>query len=114
MTTKEKTSLKVHKSLKQKYIYIQLTNRSGQNLAFSSVWSFLVNSNLSIGSTSDTFARTRLFFWPHDLLVNTPVRIKIYREFYHSIIYITNERRHVRSLFNSIWFSAMVHEKIVS
>jgi hypothetical protein len=40
ITTKEKTSLKVHKSLKQKYIYIQLTNRSGQNLAFSSVWSF--------------------------------------------------------------------------
>ena len=37
ITTKEKTSLKVHKSLKQKYIYIQLTNRSGQNLAFSSV-----------------------------------------------------------------------------
>jgi hypothetical protein len=27
---------------------------------------------------------------------NTHVRIKIYREFYYDIIYIVNERRHVR------------------
>jgi len=31
-----------------------------------------------------------------DLFVNTHVRIKIYREFYHCIIYIANEGRHVR------------------
>jgi hypothetical protein len=31
-----------------------------------------------------------------NLYVNTHVRIKIYREFYHCIIYIANEGRHVR------------------
>jgi len=31
-----------------------------------------------------------------NLLVNTHVRIKIYREFYHGINYIGNEGRHVR------------------
>jgi len=34
----------------------------------------------------------------NDLFVNRHVRIKIYQEFYHSIIYITNEGRHVRIL----------------
>ena len=32
----------------------------------------------------------------YDLFVNTHLRIKIYREFYHGIIYIANEERHVR------------------
>jgi hypothetical protein len=32
----------------------------------------------------------------YNLFVNTHVRIKIYREFYHGIIYIANEGRHVR------------------
>ena len=32
----------------------------------------------------------------YNLFVNTHVRVKIYREFYHSIIYITTEGRHVR------------------
>ena len=31
-----------------------------------------------------------------NLFVNTHERIKIYREFYHCIIYIANEGRHVR------------------
>jgi hypothetical protein len=31
-----------------------------------------------------------------NLFVNTHVRIKIYREFYHCIIYIANEGRHAR------------------
>jgi hypothetical protein len=48
----------------------------------------------------------------YDLLVNKHVRIKIYQEFYHGIIYITNEGRHVRILniklyiyikFHAIW-----------
>ena len=30
------------------------------------------------------------------LFVNTHVRVKIYREFYHCIIYIANEGCHVR------------------
>jgi hypothetical protein len=33
-----------------------------------------------------------------NLFVNTHVRIKIYREFYHCIIYIANEGRHIRIL----------------
>ena len=32
----------------------------------------------------------------YNLFVNTHVRIKMYREFYHSIIYRANEGRHVR------------------
>ena len=32
-----------------------------------------------------------------NLFVNTHERIKIYRKFYHCIIYIANEGRHVRS-----------------
>jgi len=32
----------------------------------------------------------------YNLFVNTHVRIKLYLEFYHSIIYIANEVRHVR------------------
>jgi len=32
----------------------------------------------------------------YNLFVNTHVRIKIYREFHHGIIYIANEGRHVR------------------
>ena len=32
----------------------------------------------------------------YNLFVNTHVRIKIYREFYRSIIYTANEERHVR------------------
>jgi len=32
----------------------------------------------------------------YNFTVNTHVRIKIYREFYHCIIYIANEGRHVR------------------
>ena len=32
----------------------------------------------------------------YNLFVNTHVRIKIYLEFYHVIIYIANEVRHVR------------------
>jgi len=32
----------------------------------------------------------------YNLLVFTHVRIKIYREFYHGIIYIANEGRHFR------------------
>ena len=32
----------------------------------------------------------------YNLFVNTHVQIKIYREFYHGIIYIANEGRHVR------------------
>jgi hypothetical protein len=32
----------------------------------------------------------------YNLFVNMHVRIKMYREFYHSIIYIANEGRHVR------------------
>jgi hypothetical protein len=31
-----------------------------------------------------------------NLFVNTHVRIKIYREYYHCIVYIANERIHVR------------------
>jgi hypothetical protein len=34
-----------------------------------------------------------------NFIVNTHVRIKIYREFYHCIIYIANEGRHVRIVF---------------
>ena len=33
----------------------------------------------------------------YNLIVNTHVRIKIYGEFYHGIIYIANEGRHGRS-----------------
>ena len=44
--------------------------------------------------------------WIHleicNLFVNTHVRIKIYREFYHWIIYIANEWRHVRIAYNVI------------
>ena len=32
----------------------------------------------------------------YNLFVNTHVRIKIYREFYHGIIHIANEGRYVR------------------
>ena len=32
----------------------------------------------------------------YNLFVNTHVRIEIYREFYHGIIYIANEGHHVR------------------
>ena len=32
----------------------------------------------------------------YDLLVNKHVRIKIYQEIYHGIIYIDNEGRHAR------------------
>ena len=35
------------------------------------------------------------------LFVNTHLRIKIYREFYHFIIYIANEERHIRMKLNS-------------
>ena len=35
-----------------------------------------------------------------NLFVNTHVRVKIYREFYHCIIYIANEGRHVRIIYN--------------
>jgi hypothetical protein len=38
-----------------------------------------------------------------DLFVNTHVRIKIYLEFNHGIIYIANERRHVRILDKLRW-----------
>ena len=34
-----------------------------------------------------------------NLFVNTYVRIEIYREFYHCIIYIANEGCHVRILY---------------
>ena len=37
-----------------------------------------------------------------NLFINTHARIKIYREFYHSIIYIANEGCHVRITFYSI------------
>jgi len=32
-----------------------------------------------------------------NLFVNTHVRIKIYREFHHGVIYIASEGRHVRT-----------------
>ena len=32
----------------------------------------------------------------HNLSDNTHVRIKIYREFFHSIVYIANEGRHIK------------------
>jgi hypothetical protein len=35
-----------------------------------------------------------------NLFVNTHVRVKIYREFYHCIIFIANEGRHVRIIYN--------------
>ena len=42
---------------------------------------------------------------------NTHVRIKIYREFYRSIIYIANEDRHVRisSLLSPVCQSKQLH-----
>ena len=36
------------------------------------------------------------------LFFNTHVRIKIYREFYNSIIYIANEGRHIRIFLQHI------------
>ena len=39
-----------------------------------------------------------------NLLVNTYAHIKIYREFFHGIIYIANEGRHVRIWNNCIPF----------
>ena len=35
----------------------------------------------------------------NNLFVNMHVRIKIYQEFYHGIIFITYEGRHVRIIF---------------
>jgi hypothetical protein len=37
-----------------------------------------------------------------NLFINTHVRIKIYREFYHCIIHIANEGRHVRIELNGV------------
>ena len=37
-----------------------------------------------------------LWNYVFNLVDNTHVRIKIYQEFYHSIIYIANLKRHVR------------------
>jgi hypothetical protein len=39
-----------------------------------------------------------------NMFVYTLVWIKIYREFYHCIIYITNERRHVRIVLISLLY----------
>ena len=38
------------------------------------------------------------------LFVNTHVQIKIYREFYHGIIYIDNEGHHVRMVIKWQFF----------
>ena len=38
----------------------------------------------------------------NNLFDNTHVRIKIYRDFHHGIIYITNERRNVRIEYERI------------
>ena len=38
----------------------------------------------------------------YNLFINTHMRNKIYREFYHCIIYIANEARHVRIFLFSI------------
>ena len=45
----------------------------------------------------------------YDLIVNRHVRIKIYQEFYHDIIYITNEGRHVRILNIKLYISIKFH-----
>jgi hypothetical protein len=44
-----------------------------------------------------------------NFIVNTHVRIKIYREFYHCIIYIANEGRHVRIGFFLIYFCYIIN-----
>ena len=36
----------------------------------------------------------------HDLTDNTHVRSKMYREFFHGIVYSTNEECHVRIIYN--------------
>ena len=46
----------------------------------------------------------------YDLFVNTHVWIKIYREFYHGIIYIAKEGRHVRIM--GIWYNLWVDDII--
>jgi hypothetical protein len=43
-----------------------------------------------------------------NLFVNTHVRIQIYREFYLCIIYIANEGRHVRIIYNRIKYSLCI------
>ena len=49
-----------------------------------------------------------------DLFVNTHVRIKIYHEFYHCIIYIANEGRHVRIIkFDRMTFSFQTDSFII-
>jgi hypothetical protein len=42
--------------------------------------------------------------------INTHVLIKIYREFYHGIIYMVNEERHIRIKHNllSPWYSSKI------
>ena len=37
-----------------------------------------------------------------NLFDNRHMRIKLYQEFYHNIIYIINERCHVRNIYNSL------------
>jgi hypothetical protein len=37
----------------------------------------------------------------HNLSENTPVRIKIYGEFYHGIVYIAHEGRHIRITYKN-------------
>ena len=52
-----------------------------------------------------------------NLFVNTHERIKIYREFYHCIIYIANEGRHVRIKDNflliSLWYMMFLYFRVV-
>jgi hypothetical protein len=38
----------------------------------------------------------------NNLFDNMHMQIKIYREFYHGVIYIANERRHVRTYYTTL------------
>jgi len=42
----------------------------------------------------------------YNLFINTHVRIKIYWEFYHGIIYIANEGRHVMVNFYCFYYAS--------
>ena len=48
-----------------------------------------------------------------NLFVNTHVRNKMYREFYHCVIYIANEGRHVR-IIDKVDIVTFIHLHVLS
>ena len=98
-------------SIRCKVRHLKTTNYTRQSIDGYLKYFFLKNlyvkkrfENLYVSCTMVLYEYTNLLRnYIYNLFFNTHVRIQIYREFYHIIIYIANEGRHVRTINYHLW-----------